>query len=264
MRVGGTNRDVDVARCFEDLGVNVEILHLNDILRRRNLGTYNGLVFPGGFAYGDYVRAGAIWAKRIQAFLKQDLKLFAEAGKPIIGICNGFQVLVEAGLLPGGGAEVQESSDDILKAALASNKSGKFECRWVYMKKNSSSKCIFTSGSPEVVRFPVAHGEGRFILGNEGELLKQLTNNNQIVLQYSLPSGAIANGKYPDNPNGSLKDIAGICNPSGTIFGLMPHPEDAYWNYQLPDWTSSKENVSKYGDGRSIFQSMIEHIEKNA
>ena len=232
-----TNRDVDVARCFEDLGVNVETLHLNDILRRRNLATYNGLVFPGGFAYGDYVRAGAIWAKRIQAFLKQDLKLFAEAGKPIIGICNGFQVLVEAGLLPG---EVQGGSEDVPTATLATNESGKFECRWIYMKKNASSKCIFTSGSPEIVMFPVAHGEGRFVLGTEDELLKQLIVNNQIVLQYSLPSGAIANGKYPENPNGSLMDIAGVCNPSGTIFGLMPHPEDAYWNYQLPNWTSSQ------------------------
>src|SRR5271169_2127219 len=100
MRVAGTNRDGDAALCLEDQGAVVDVLHLNDILRRRNLGSYHGLVLPGGFAYGDYVRAGAIWAKRIQAFLGEDLKLFAEARKPILGICNGFQVLVEAGLLP--------------------------------------------------------------------------------------------------------------------------------------------------------------------
>ena len=269
MRVGGTNRDEDVARCFEDLGVNVEVLHLNDILRRRNLATYQGLVFPGGFAYGDYVRAGAIWAKRIEAFLKQDLKLFAESGKPILGICNGFQVLVEAGLLPGRIApqksgDVASKDDEVQEAALASNKSGRFECRWVYLKKNPSSKCIFTRATPELVRFPIAHGEGRLILGKEDETEKRLSENNQVVLQYSTAAGVIANGVYPDNPNGSLHDIAGICNSSGTVFGLMPHPENAYWNYQLPDWTSSKEVTSKYGDGRTIFLSMVEHIEKNA
>ena len=264
MRVGGTNRDEDVVRCFEDLGVNVETLHLNDVLRRRNLSTYNGLVLPGGFAYGDYVRAGAIWAKRIRAFLKQDLRLFAEAEKPILGICNGFQVLVEAGLLPGSRSDpARDTSEVEPDAALAVNKSGRFECRWVTLKKNPSSKCIFTSGAPDTALFPVAHGEGRFIVREGGTILRQLIDNNQVALQYSSQGGSIAGGRYPDNPNGSTADIAGICNPSGTIFGLMPHPEDAYWNYQLPNWSSTKESASKYGDGRSIFLSMVEHIEKS-
>src|SRR5579862_7840318 len=160
MRVAGTNREADAALALEDQGATVEILHLNDILRRRNLGSYHGLVLPGGFAYGDYVRAGAIWAKRIQTFLGEDMRTFAEAGKPILGICNGFQVLVEAGLLP----FLDYSNSPCV--SLASNASGKFECRWANLVANEKSNCIFTKGLSGVHRFPVAHGEGRFITQN--------------------------------------------------------------------------------------------------
>ena len=118
MRVGGSNRDADVARCLEDQGISVENLHLNDILRRRNLFSYHGLVFPGGFAYGDYVRAGAIWAAKIQAYLREELRMFVEARKPVLGICNGFQVLVEVGLLP------EETLSKPALVALANNNSG--------------------------------------------------------------------------------------------------------------------------------------------
>ena len=256
MRVGGTNRDVDAARCLEALGVNVEILHLNDILRRRNLITYHGLVFPGGFAYGDYVRAGAIWGKRILAFLKEDLRRFVEAKKPVLGICNGFQVLVEAGLLPGFDFLSEEP-----KMALASNLSGKFECRWIYLKKNPNSNCIFTKELPDIVRFPVAHGEGRFVAADQ-EVISKIVQGNQIALQYSSKDGKLTNQSYPSNPNGSLMDIAGVCDTSGTIFGLMPHPEDAFFGYQLPEWTRQRK-VEIYGDGYGIFKSMVDYIEKS-
>ncbi|MDA4111447.1 MAG: phosphoribosylformylglycinamidine synthase subunit PurQ, partial [Thaumarchaeota archaeon] len=151
MRVGGTNRDSDAAACLEDQGAIVEVLHLNDVLRRRNLNSYDGLVFPGGFAYGDYVRAGAIWAKRIHATMKEDLNTFVQSEKPILGICNGFQVLIEAGLLP----ESDLSEDP--KIALAGNGSGKFECRWVNLKTSPNSRCIFTNKLSGVLRFPIAH-----------------------------------------------------------------------------------------------------------
>ncbi len=256
MRVGGTNRDADAATCLEDLGVNVEVLHLNDILRRRNLATYNGLVLPGGFGYGDYVRAGAIMAKRMQAFLKEDLRRFCEGGKPILGICNGFQVLVEAGLLPG-----FEIFEDPPIAALASNRSSKFECRWTYIKRNQNSRCIFTASLPEIVRFPVAHGEGRFIARDQ-EILKRIEDANQVALRYCMKDGSPANCSYPQNPNGSVNDIAGICNPTGTVLGLMPHPENCYWGYQTPEWTS-KRSFQRNAEGRAIFASMVEHIEKN-
>jgi phosphoribosylformylglycinamidine synthase subunit PurQ / glutaminase len=254
MRVAGTNRDADAAVCLEDQGAIVEILHLNDILRRRNLATYQGLVFPGGFAYGDYVRAGAIWAKRIQNFLREDLRAFAEAGKPILGICNGFQVLVEAGFLP----FLDYSESPVV--SLAGNKSGKFECRWVGLKSNPDSSCIFNSGNDVIRKFPIAHGEGRFIT-NSQEVLDRLAENNQIALQYVKPDGELAKQCYPENPNGSELDIAGICSPSGTIMGLMPHPEDAYWGYQMPNWTEMG-GIPQYGDGVGIFKSMIDYIEK--
>jgi phosphoribosylformylglycinamidine synthase subunit PurQ / glutaminase len=255
MRVAGTNRDSDAAAALEDQGAIVEILHLNDVLRRRNLSTYHGLVLPGGFAYGDYVRAGAIWAKRIQNFLGQELRTFAESGKPILGICNGFQVLVEAGVFP-----LMDFSDSPV-VSLAGNASGKFECRWINLKPNGSSNCIFTSKMNGTGKFPVAHGEGRFIAQSR-EIIESLARNNQIALQYSKADGTLANQAYPENPNGSELDIAGICTPSGTVMGLMPHPEDAYWGYQMPDWTESKGGISEYGDGMRIFESMVDYIEE--
>ncbi len=254
MRVGGTNRDTDAARAFENLGVNVEVLHLNDILRRRNLFTYQGLVFPGGFAYGDYVRAGAIWGKRMLAFIKEDLRKFAESKKPILGICNGFQVLVEAGLLPG-----FELLQETQQVALAGNASSKFECRWVYLKKNPQSKCIFTKEMLDIVRFPVAHAEGRFITENP-EVLQRLVEGEQVAIQYATKNGTLSNGSYPSNPNGSALDVAGICNPEGTILGLMPHPEDAFFGYQVPEWTRERK-IETYGDGFGLFKSMVDHIE---
>jgi len=254
MRVAGTNRDGDAALCLEDQGAIVEVLHLNDILRRGNLGSYQGLVLPGGFAYGDYVRAGAIWAKRIETFLREDLRSFADAGKPILGICNGFQVLVEAGLLP-----FLDFSDSP-RVSLAGNKSGKFECRWVNLVANEKSNCVFTKDLKGVHRFPVAHGEGRFIT-QSAEILEGLSRNNQISLHYANSAGELASGKYPDNPNGSELDVAGICSASGTVFGLMPHPEDAYWGYQMPDWTLKRE-ISTHGEGAGIFKSMIDYIER--
>ncbi len=255
MRVGGTNRDTDAQRCFDDQCVSVENLHLNDILRRRNLSTYHGLVFPGGFAYGDYVRAGAIWGAKILSFLKDDLRMFVEARKPVLGICNGFQVLVEAGLLP------EDTLSKPPLVALANNSSSKFECRWVTLRKNPSSNCIFTKELPDVVRFPVAHGEGRFITQDK-EVLGKIVNGNQIALQYATRDGNAADMKYPDNPNGSVDDIAGICNSSGTVMGLMPHPENAYWGFEMPNWTENRVLLPR-GDGLGIFKSMVDYIEKN-
>jgi phosphoribosylformylglycinamidine synthase len=255
VRAGGSNRDADVVRCLEDQGANVETLHLNDILRRRNLSSYNGLVIPGGFAYGDYVRAGAIWGAKIQAFLQDELKVFVHARKPILGICNGFQVLVEAGLLP------EETFSKPPLMALANNNSGKFECRWVTLRKNPKSNCIFTKELPDVVMFPVAHGEGRLVTQDK-EVLDKLSKNNQIALQYATSDGRAANMRYPDNPNGSVHDIAGICNPSGTVFGLMPHPENAYWGFEMPNWTENRV-LQSHGDGLGIFKSMVDYIEQN-
>ncbi|MBS7643058.1 phosphoribosylformylglycinamidine synthase subunit PurQ [Candidatus Bathyarchaeota archaeon] len=261
MRVGGTNCDRETKRAFNDLGVKADIVHINRIVRDKNLNEYDGLVLPGGFSYGDYVRAGAIWADRILDELKLHLEEFVENGKPILGICNGFQVLIEMGLLPGFKGISKKP-----EAALATNTpSAKYECRWVYLKHENSGRCVFTRKIPKGRRLfmPVAHAEGRLIFAREkeDEYLRKLYDNDQLVFRYCDENGDYANGRYPINPNGSFHDIAGICNPDGNVFGLMPHPERAYYSWQLPDWTRRKR-VSRYWDGRLIFESMVEYLMK--
>ena len=260
VRVGGTNCDSETKRAFDDLGVRAEIVHLKDMVRRGNLLEYDALVIPGGFSHGDYVRAGAILAKEMVVKLGESLKQFARDGRPILGICNGFQVLVEMGLLPG-----FEGISKYPEAALATNIPIGYRCAWVHIKHENLGRCIFTRKVPKarVLRIPVAHAEGRFTFAKESEkeYLKRLYDNDQLVFRYCDERGGHAEGKYPASPNGAFHDIAGICDPTGTVFGLMPHPERAYYGWQLPDWTR-RETISEYGDGRLIFESMVEYLEK--
>jgi phosphoribosylformylglycinamidine synthase I len=260
LRVGGTNCDAETRRAFEELGVKAGIVHVNDLVKRRDLLTYDALVFPGGFSYGDYVRAGVIWARWLLTKLGKELKTFVEGERPILGICNGFQVLVEAGLLPG-----FKGMSPYPEAALATNVPPGYNCRWISLKHENKRKCIFTQKIPEgkVLHMPVAHSEGRFLLAKEKEkqLLQQLHEKDQIVFRYCSKDGDCAEGEFPTNPNGSFHDIAGICNPEGTIFGLMPHPERAFHWWQQPDWTR-QERMPEYGDGKLIFESLVEHLTK--
>ncbi len=260
LRVGGTNCDAETQTAFEALGVQAEVLHVNEVVKRQNLLEYDALVFPGGFSFGDYVRAGAIWAKWILAKLGKELKSFFEEGRPILGICNGFQVLVEAGFLP-----AFEGITPYPEAALATNYPPRYNCRWVYIKHENRGKCIFTWKIPKgkVLRMPIAHSEGRFLLPKERErqYLERLYENDQLVFRYCGKNGEYAEGKFPINPNGSFHDIVGICNPEGTVFGLMPHPERAFYWWQQPDWTRQML-MPHYGDGKLIFESLIEYLEK--
>ncbi len=260
LRVGGTNCDVETRSAFTELGAKADVVHLNEVIARKDLLNYDSLVVPGGFSHGDHVRAGAILSRRIVANLSEELHKFVEEGRPVLGICNGFQALVEMGLLPGlnGISETPEAS-------LAVNDSAKFECRWVYLKHEGNGKCVFTRNLDEgqVVTYPVAHGEGKFVLpkDKEDKILEKLRANGQIVFKYCDETGRLANKKYPTNPNGALEDIAGICNPQGNVFGLMPHPERAYHGTQLPDWTSRK-SIPKFGDGRLIFESVMKYLKE--
>lgn len=258
LRVGGTNCDAETRRAFEDLGVKAEIVHLSDIVRKRNLLNYNVLVFPGGFSYGDYVRAGAILAKGIVAKLGNDLKQFVRQERPILGICNGFQVLVEAGLLPR-----FDGISELPEASLATNLPIGYRCMWVYLRHENEGKCVFARKIREgaVLRIPVAHAEGRFLFEKkkEKDYLEKLYENDQLVFRYCNEGGEHAEGKFPINPNGAFHDIAAICDPTGTIFGLMPHPERACYGWQQPDWTR-RERVPKYGDGKLIFESIAEYL----
>jgi len=260
LRVGGTNCDAETKRAIDDLGAKAEIVHLNTVVVKKNLLDYDALVFPGGFAYGDYVRAGAILAKGILAKFSDQLKQLVKEERPILGICNGFQVLVEAGLLPrfDGGSELPQ-------AALATNVPIGYRCTWVYLKHENNGKCAFTQtiGKGKVLAMPVAHAEGRFMFDKkkEQDYLQRLYDNDQLIFRYCAEEGEYANEEYPVNPNGAFHDIAGICDSTGTIFGLMPHPERAYYGWQLLEWTK-KERVSKFGDGKTIFESMIKYLTK--
>jgi phosphoribosylformylglycinamidine synthase I len=260
LRVGGTNCDAETRRAFEALSVRAEVVHANEMWRRRSMLDYDALVFPGGFAYGDYVRAGAIWAKWLMAKLGRELRVFVDENRPILGICNGFQVLVEAGLLP-----AFEGISLYPEAALATNLPPGYNCRWVSVRHESRGKCMFTSEIPQekVLRLPVAHSEGRFIFPKEREkqCLEKLCENDQLVFRYCSSSGEYAQGVYPTNPNGSFHDIVGVCNPEGTVFGLMPHPERAFYWWQQPDWTGRKR-ICEYGDGKLVFESMINSLER--
>ena len=243
LRAPGTNCDGETIFAFEQAGADVSLVHVNRLIRgEERLADYHILVIPGGFTYGDDVSAGKVLANELRLKLGEDIKRFVEEGKLILGICNGFQVLVKAGFLP------EISSGGPPKLTLAANDSGKFECRWVYMKVNKQSPCVFTRGI-ETVYLPVAHGEGKLVT-----LTGTLSNEN-IALFYSDEQGNTGAG-YPFNPNGSENDIAGVCDASGRVFGLMPHPERHVRGTQHPQWT--RMGAKEYGDGFRIFQNAVE------
>jgi len=252
LRTAGTNCDAETAFAFNAVGAKAELVHINELLRKeKDLDDYQILAIPGGFSYGDDIAAGRILANELKYKLLDKIKKFIADGKLIIGICNGFQILVKAGLLPGLNGLKQE-------ATLMLNDSGKFEDRWTYLS-GKNGKCIWTKDLPEVIYLPVAHGEGKFVT-KDNEVLNKLKENNQIVFKYCDSEGNSAD--YPANPNGSIDDIAGICDDTGRVFGLMPHPERHFLFQQHPHWTRL-ESRGKFGDGEKIFKNGVEYAKKN-
>jgi phosphoribosylformylglycinamidine synthase I len=234
LRAPGTNRDVDTQIAFEVAGAEVASALVTELFRReKRLSDYHIAIIPGGFTYGDDISAGRIMANEIRLRLGEDIKKFVADGRLVLGICNGFQVLVKTGILPG------ISGQSAQPVTLTNNDSGKFECRWVYLKANQTSPCVFTKGI-DLVYAPVAHGEGKLV-AEPG-----MTEKLNVVVQYVDAKGRTKAG-YPCNPNGSVNDIAGICDASGRIFGLMPHPEDFIRWTQHPRWTREKERQDLYG-----------------
>ena len=251
----GTNRDRDVAWAVELADGQPVILHINELrIRPGRLHDFQMLVLPGGFSYGDALGAGRLWASDLRWLLQDELARFVESGKPILGICNGFQALVKSGWLPwppshnslhpaGSASDLDtgplDTSRDIGGATLTRNASNRFECRWVWLQFDAFSPCVFTHGLVEQIYCPVAHGEGRFVL-SEGKL-ERLRAQRQVALTYVRADGSPA--AYPDNPNGSFADIAGVCNERGNILGLMPHPENHIVPEQHPRWMTEQGNL---------------------
>jgi phosphoribosylformylglycinamidine synthase I len=241
----GTNRDRDAAQAIELAGGKAEIVHMNQLYRQKiDWGQYQMLLLAGGFSYADALGAGKLMAIDLQSYFSDQVQAFVNAAKPVIGICNGFQVLVKAGVLPG--------RNDV-KATLTFNQAGHFECRWVTLLPHSQV-CVWTRGLSEVIECPVAHGEGNFVLESPQQLT-QLEAGDQIALVYAGGHLSAAGGGYPANPNGSVGDIAGLCNPQGNVLGLMPHPEDHIFAFQHPRWTRGEQR----GSGLALFENGIRY-----
>lgn len=251
LRTAGTNCDYETVYAFQLAGAKTDLIHINSLIAgQTKVMNYHVLAIPGGFSYGDDIAAGILFANQIKYKLADRLVEFVESGRLILGICNGFQVLVKAGLLP------RLDRGILQQATLAMNGSAKFECRWVHLEVKKSP-CVFTQGLTPQIYLPVAHAEGRFTAPNP--ILDQIESNRQIVFLYISPNGYAP--KYPDNPNGSDRHIAGICDSTGRILGMMPHPERFLMRFNHPRWT--RERLPKGGDGLSIFRNAVDYAQSN-
>jgi phosphoribosylformylglycinamidine synthase len=270
LRAPGTNCDQETALAFELSGAKTQTLHVNRVLERPGLlADFQVLCIPGGFSYGDDVAAGQILAVRMRHHLADALAEFKAAGKLILGICNGFQAIIKSGILL--------DDDPALgpPATLGANDSGRYEDRWVRLGV-SSTKCVFLRGI-ERMELPVAHGEGKFITRDAG-VLGRLEEAGQLVLRY-LPLGADGKDRlaaglaprvsaaplpFPDNPNGSMGNVAGVCDATGRVLGLMPHPERYVAPTQHPRWTRGKAggcDEAAVGDGLAVFVNAVQYFE---
>ena len=268
LRSAGTNCDEETAYAFRLAGATAERVHVGALLRReRRLDEFDILAFPGGFSYGDDLGAGTVLANRLRAHLYADLEEFVGSGRLVLGICNGFQVLVRLGLLPGWPGEKAVS--------LVGNACGKFVDRWVALRVETDISPFFSGpsgrgserppalGLGATFRLPVAHGEGRFVV-RDREALERLRARRQIALSYvRSASDREPAREEPWNPNGSVEGIAGIVNESGNVLGLMPHPERHVHRVQGPAWTRepavSDPSQVFMGEGFAIFAAAVQH-----
>ncbi|MBI2133139.1 phosphoribosylformylglycinamidine synthase I [Candidatus Woesearchaeota archaeon] len=244
LRGFGINCNNETECALKLAGANTAQVHVNELIGgEKQLSEFQILVIPGGFSHGDDLGAGRILANQIRHSLKSEMQDFIARGNLVVGICNGFQVLVKTGFLPGN-----------CNATLANNDSGRFEDRWVTVK--SSSDNLFTKGIKSMY-IPVNHGEGKFVAGEEG--LRLLEKNDQVAFRYC---DELLNESscYPINPNGSLLNIAAITSKEGNVLGIMPHPEKFISRLQHPRWT--RESLPDEGDGLALFRNMVEYAEK--
>ena len=265
----GLNCDYETGFSLRMAGANPERIHINDLIAceekgaRVGLDNYHILVLGGGFSWGDDHGAGVIMAARLRYNIGEEIEEFIRKGRLVIGICNGFQALVNLGLLPGFDGDYRSR-----EIALTYNDSGNFVDTWVRLKIKEDTVCIFTKGI-SYIELPVRHGEGKFYA--EKGIIDRLIKKNQVVIQYADKEGNPAQGRWPFDPNGSLYDIAGICDSTGRIFGLMPHPE-AYNHYtNHPGWALKREELARMGkgiegeegEGVAIFRNAVEYVQEN-
>ncbi|MGO9463454.1 MAG: phosphoribosylformylglycinamidine synthase I [Isosphaeraceae bacterium] len=246
LRAPGTNCELETAEAWRRAGAEVETWHINRLFEApAQLEAFQILTIPGGFSYGDDLGAGRIMATRIGIAMGEELRRFHDNGGLILGICNGFQALVRAGLLPGDPASGP--------ATLAHNDSGRFEARWARLRPRSGLSPFVTFDEP--IEMPVAHGEGKWVMAEQGAV-ERLEQSGRVLLRYA-DSGGRPTMEYPANPNGSAGAVAGVCDPTGRIFGLMPHPERHIDPLQHPRWTRRRDALPPHGDGLLIFQGAV-------
>lgn len=240
----GLNSESELAHAFSLAGAEPDIVHFSDISsREKKLEDYEIFAMPGGWSFGDDIAGGRVLANKLKSAFRREFEFFASSGKPILGICNGFQVLVKLGALPNMGLSFAQ------EATLASNSSGKFEDRWVFLKPQKSA-CRYFEGV-EFINCPVRHCEGRFI-AKDTAVLSALEKKGLVALKYA--SESLGQPEYPQNPNGSARDIAGICDPTGKILGLMPHPECSVKRVLFPRWTAG---VSHEKNSIRFFENIV-------
>jgi len=259
----GLNCDTETAFVLQRAGAEAHRVHINALISGKvSLADFHILAFGGGFSWGDDHGAGVIQALKLKNHIGKDLLEFVDQKKLIIGICNGFQALVNLGLLPGLDKDYTRRS-----VSVTYNDCGNFRDQWVHLLPDPESPCVFTRGM-SLVDFPVRHGEGKFVTGSA--TLDALWANHQVVYQYADAQGHPAAGQFPQNPNGSVDDIAGICDPTGRIFGLMPHPE-AYNHFtNHPDWTRTVQHLKRQKisvdreqtPGIQLFQNGVKYIQQ--
>lgn len=249
----GTNRDIDVMDALELAGADPVGVPLNELRANKTLfQDFQLLIVPGGFSYADALGAGKLLALDLASYFEDEIQSFVDSGKPVIGICNGFQALVKSGILPFGNNEKKEERG----ATLTFNAQGHFECRWVTLKP-VSQRCAWTKGLDDLILCPIAHGEGNFQTSDIFPLASFVTQE-QIAINYTCADGSPANGRYPINPNGSILDIAGICNPQGNVLGLMPHPENHIHTWQHPNHTRGEGGQS----GLRLFENGVKYAKQ--
>ena len=261
----GINCDRETAAVFDMVGGTSERLHVNHLVQgNRSLEEFDIIAVPGGFSFGDHLGSGSLLGNRLRFALRDQLQKFVNSGKPIIGICNGFQALVKTGLLPGP-ENASLEPDLIQRASLTLNNTGRYEDRWVTLEFDSESPCIWTKGIQRI-ECPVRHGEGRFVMPTDAEL-DRLSTNHQLTVRYVDPLTESGLGlsddllPFPLSPNGSMRNIAGICDPTGLVFGLMPHPEAFYTMWLHPEHTSMNlEDDEWEGSGLQIFRNAVEYV----